>query len=512
MARASRFRNSGLFLIASILAAAPWLPGGAVSTARAQTPKPCDFTVDFCSSTFRKGVLLLQYAGGGCNASDNGQSAGSVTCSGDSVGAATIRVLVTDRSDPADPTAHHWFDGTVGIGDVFTVNAANAGATLLGPTTWAFLYDGANLVQTVSFVTSCDEPLREGDRFGALRLSRPRFPQIPVWAMSDAFNDGSQANPRRCVGSLTTPDDSLIHRPRTVSVRFLRDRRAEARPTFGGYRIYRVTVTPDTTRMMLIRRFSRQADDERTWNFSVVDTTRNSPTLEFLCRTSPSSPPQVVHDSVVTFVDPDSNGNYVKVACRDEATGQLRPGCQQLGDSIFVLIPPPGPHDGFRTWYSITYEARNQTSDANYEDLFVPDTLGIIGPCGDPLDPLTCPNLNNKCYNMIAEPVEPSGGPTVNLERVGVVPNPYRARENWERPGTTELHFINLPENSTILIYTASGDLVTRLEHRDPVRDFERWDLKNEQGRDIASGIYMYRVEAHSPQKFSFQDRFIVIR
>jgi hypothetical protein len=282
---------------------------------------------------------------------------------------------------------------------------------------------------------------------------------------------------------------------------------AEARSDFGGYRVYRVTTNPDTTRMVLIRRFSRQAGDERTWNFSVVD----AGTLDFLCKPTPTSTPQIVHDSVVTFVDPDSNGNYVKLSCRDE-NNQLRPGCQQFGDSIFVLIPPPGPHDGFRTWYAITYEARNLTSDGNYEDMFVPDTLGLIGPCTNPADRSTCPNLNNKCYNMIAEPVEPTGGPTPNLERIGVVPNPYRANENWEQPGSNEIHFINLPQEATIMIYTISGDLVTRLEHNDTVRDFARWDLKNQEGRDVASGIYMFRVEARAPQPFSYQDRFIVIR
>jgi len=41
------------------------------------------------------------------------------------------------------------------------------------------------------------------------------------------------------------------------------------------------------------------------------------------------------------------------------------------------------------------------------------------------------------------------------------------------------------------------------------VRDFERWDLKNQRGRNVASGIYMYRVESDA---FEFQDRFIVIR
>ena len=47
------------------------------------------------------------------------------------------------------------------------------------------------------------------------------------------------------------------------------------------------------------------------------------------------------------------------------------------------------------------------------------------------------------------------------------------------------------------------------LEHSDTVRDFERWDLKNQAGRDVSSGIYMYRVES---QSFAFQDRFVIIR
>lgn len=500
-------RRSGLVsLLALFVAAAAGFP-------RAAAAQPCADSIDFCSSTFRDGILLLRYTGDPCVSSAHGQASGSVTCTpGTGTFPAVARILVTDRANPADVGARRWFDGSVRLGDVFVVNSANAGALALGTTTWAFIYRADSLVQTVSFNTSCDEPLREGDQFGALRLTRPNFPRIPVWAMPYAFNDGSAANPRSCVGSLPPQSDSLIKRARTVSVRFLRDRRVEARRDFGGYRVYRVTVTPDTTKLMLIRRFSRQAGDERTWNFSVVDTTDRS-TLPFRCRgllppTAPLSSWSIVHDSVVTFVDPDSNGNYVKISCRDDR-GQIRPGCHALGDSIFVLVPPPGPHDGFRTWYAVTYEARNQTSDAGYEDLFVPDTLGILGPCATPGNPQTCPNLNSKCYNMIESPVEPTAGPTADLERVGVVPNPFRARERWDLPGGNEVHFINLPAQATILIYTVSGDLVRQLEHRDLVRDFARWDLKNQDGRDVSSGIYMYRIVADT---FTYQDRLIVIR
>ena len=46
-------------------------------------------------------------------------------------------------------------------------------------------------------------------------------------------------------------------------------------------------------------------------------------------------------------------------------------------------------------------------------------------------------------------------------------------------------------------------------QHSERILDYARWDLKNQDGHDVTSGIYMYRVEASS---FSFQDRFIVIR
>jgi hypothetical protein len=306
------------------------------------------------------------------------------------------------------------------------------------------------------------------------------FPHIPLWALPGAFQDSSAFNRFRCVGSFQPRPDSVRQQPRTISVRFLRDRRAEARHDFGGYRIWRVVNAPDTSQMVLIRRFSLNPNADQTWQFSQVDTT----TLNFVCNG------QVVHDSVVTFVDPDSNGDYVKVCRRQDRFGR----CLSVGDSIMVLMPPPGPHDGFRTWYAITYEALNLSDNVNL-DLFVPGPGGI--------------NLNNKLANMIAAPIEPTGGPTQNLLRVSVVPNPYRAREAWDQTDANEVHFINLPTKATIKIYTVAGDLVVKLEHDDPVRDFERWDLKNQTGQEVASGIYMYRVES---TRFTFQNRFVVVR
>jgi len=330
--------------------------------------------------------------------------------------------------------------------------------------------------------------------------AQPGFPHIPVWALPGSFRDSSYFIPQVCVGGFQgLPAESLVAKPRTVTLRFLRDRRAEARADFGGYRIYRVVGTPDTSRMQLIRRFSRNFGDDRTWSFSVVDTT----TLQFMCQGG------IARDSVVTFVDPDSNGNYVKQCRLLDALGR----CLSRGDSVIRLIAPPGPHDGFRTWYSITYEGLNLL-DNTYSDLFVPgpyDTSGNYALCGTYGDSTTCPriNLNSKNTNMIAAPIEPTGGPTPNLERVSVVPNPYRAHEAWDQSGDHEIHFINLPARSTIRVYTVAGDLVTTLQHDDPVRDFERWNLTNADGHAVASGIYLYRVEAN---QFTFQSRFVVVR
>jgi hypothetical protein len=338
------------------------------------------------------------------------------------------------------------------------------------------------------------------------------FPSIRAWGLVGAFKDSSntQRGSVACLGSLGPRPDSLVQQPRTLSLRFLRDRKAESRPDFAGYRIYRMINTPDTSSAVLLRRYSLNSGSELSWGFSRID----SASGQFICKGG------VVNDSVVTFVDPDSSGDWVKVCRRHDASGR----CTSPNDSVFVLVAPPGPHDGFRTYYTITYEGKNGT-EATYEDMFVPDSSNAFALCDtsgwgkvqagvDSTGSIwqhivsSCPNLNNKARNLIG-PIEPTAGPTTNLETVGVVPNPYRAGEVWDATGKNEIHFINLPQQATIKIYTVSGDLVRELHHNDAIRDFEIWDLNSGAGKTVASGIYIYRVTAAS---YSFQNRFVVIR
>ncbi|HUL44305.1 MAG TPA: hypothetical protein VLY03_08105 [Bacteroidota bacterium] len=99
--------------------------------------------------------------------------------------------------------------------------------------------------------------------------------------------------------------------------------------------------------------------------------------------------------------------------------------------------------------------------------------------------------------------------PSSNLNKVLVVPNPYRTDQNytfenggWEgrQQSWTEnnrlLKFINLPQRCRIRIFSLVGDIVKTIEHDDPVKGEENWDLLTESGRTVASGVFIFTVES----------------
>jgi hypothetical protein len=107
----------------------------------------------------------------------------------------------------------------------------------------------------------------------------------------------------------------------------------------------------------------------------------------------------------------------------------------------------------------------------------------------------------------------PATGPADNLEHVAVVPNPYKGRAEWDLgPGQREIHFINVPSGSTIRIYTANGELLrvlTQNPNSSPggTTGEVAWDLKNDDGRTVVSGIYLYTVhptDGRTPKKGHF--------
>jgi hypothetical protein len=52
------------------------------------------------------------------------------------------------------------------------------------------------------------------------------------------------------------------------------------------------------------------------------------------------------------------------------------------------------------------------------------------------------------------------------------------------------------PETWTIRIFNLAGDLVRTLKQEDPTSSVFFWDLLTEKGLPVASGIYIYYIEA----------------
>jgi hypothetical protein len=109
----------------------------------------------------------------------------------------------------------------------------------------------------------------------------------------------------------------------------------------------------------------------------------------------------------------------------------------------------------------------------------------------------------------------PATPPASNLERVEAVPNPYRGSAEWDPPGGRRVHFIHLPVGSTVKIYTTSAELIRTLKldaSSSPGGQTGElaWDLKNEDGRTVVSGIYMFLAE--TPEGRTHNGHFVIIK
>ncbi len=79
---------------------------------------------------------------------------------------------------------------------------------------------------------------------------------------------------------------------------------------------------------------------------------------------------------------------------------------------------------------------------------------------------------------------------------VNVFPNPYyRNIVDLNNPFAQFVTFTHLPEEeAAIHIFTIYGDLVRKIRHTNGTQ-FEEWDLRNSDGRAVASGIYIVRID-----------------
>jgi hypothetical protein len=84
----------------------------------------------------------------------------------------------------------------------------------------------------------------------------------------------------------------------------------------------------------------------------------------------------------------------------------------------------------------------------------------------------------------------------MHLDNVIIYPNPVKVFE-----GQREIAFENLPDSAVIEIFTITGRLIRRIEVEPEDSGRKTWNLSNQQGKSVASGIYIYHIKASTKKK-----------
>ncbi|HEU4335116.1 MAG TPA: hypothetical protein VFT32_11520 [Candidatus Eisenbacteria bacterium] len=171
-----------------------------------------------------------------------------------------------------------------------------------------------------------------------------------------------------------------------------------------------------------------------------------------------------------------------------------------------------------------SYEDRNVLNGFPYFYSIVPVSVVPVAGSADDLVLYGTPSAQN------GQVVVPRGDARPDQEHVFVVPNPYKARAEWDLvpreddPSGTKVMFQNLPRTKGVIrIYTLAGDLVRELRFdgrapadlqygKDPVHTGSGavpWNLISRNGQKIVSGVYLFSVETELGRDVG---RFVVIR
>jgi len=83
----------------------------------------------------------------------------------------------------------------------------------------------------------------------------------------------------------------------------------------------------------------------------------------------------------------------------------------------------------------------------------------------------------------------------VDVNKVNVFPNPYYGVNTEELNKYNRfVTFTHLPDKATIRIFNLAGILIQTIQ-KDDQSQFTRWDLANDAGLPVASGLYIAHIE-----------------
>ena len=122
------------------------------------------------------------------------------------------------------------------------------------------------------------------------------------------------------------------------------------------------------------------------------------------------------------------------------------------------------------------------------------DPLGITGT------PFGLPLKSGRYFTQTYTPTTLKRPPGAQVTDFRIVPSVVNlAADESVRfivggdPTRSQVNFFDIPGNSTITIYTETGEFVKRIEHTDGSGD-DSWDLTTDSRQPIVSGIYLVRV------------------
>ncbi|MEW6469894.1 MAG: T9SS type A sorting domain-containing protein [Bacteroidota bacterium] len=110
-------------------------------------------------------------------------------------------------------------------------------------------------------------------------------------------------------------------------------------------------------------------------------------------------------------------------------------------------------------------------------------------------------NGNNPMYTFntadLKTQVQDNPAAVDALKLINIVPNPYYGYSEYEKNQVdNRVKITNLPVKCTVKIYTLNGTLIRTIKKDDDSKTSLDWDLKNQAGVPIASGMYIVHVDA----------------
>ncbi|HAH32445.1 MAG TPA: hypothetical protein DCL44_09065 [Elusimicrobia bacterium] len=104
-------------------------------------------------------------------------------------------------------------------------------------------------------------------------------------------------------------------------------------------------------------------------------------------------------------------------------------------------------------------------------------------------------SLSGGGYSIYWGPVNSWTSSQQNVSTAHAYPNPCDINDNC-----ASITFTRLTLSAEIYIYTISGELVKRINKSDNL-DTIGWDLKNSNGSNVASGLYIYLIKGGGTSK-----------